>query len=71
MPWYFFHFVGQQSAPSFFSESYASEQEAKQFGELLASNFQRKMPDVCSGSYISVTNEQREEIARILLSRPH
>jgi hypothetical protein len=71
MPWYFFHFVGEQSAANFFSEPYASEQEAKKFGELLAWNFQRNMPDICPGSYISVTNEHGREISQILLSTAH
>ncbi len=71
MPWYFFHFVGEQSAANFFREPYASEQEAKEFGEYLASNFQRSMPDICHGSYISVTNESGREITQILLSTTH
>ncbi len=70
MPWYFFHFVGRQSE-KFFSEPYASDYEAKEFGELLARNFQRDMPDICSGSYISVTNERGREISQILLSTTH
>ena len=71
MPWYFFHFVGEKSAGSFSSEPYACEQDAKKFGERFASHFQRKMPDICFGSYISVTNEHHKEIARILLSTTH
>ena len=71
MSWYFFHFVGQQTAEKFFSESYSSEHEAKEFGELLARDFQRKMPDICPGSYISVTSESGREIWQILLSTTH
>jgi hypothetical protein len=71
MAWYFFHFVGQQSAEKFFGEPYASEHEAKEFGELLAWDFQRNMPDVCAGSYISVTDEGGREISQILLSTAH
>jgi hypothetical protein len=71
MSWYFFHFVGQQAAEKFFSEPYASEREAKEFGELLARNFQRDIPAICSGSYITVTNERGREISQILLSTTH
>jgi hypothetical protein len=71
MAWYFFHFVGQQSVEKFFSEPYASEHEAKEFGELLAWDFQRNMPAICPGSYISVTNERGREISQILLSTTH
>ena len=71
MPRYSFHFVGEESVRNFFNEPYASEHEAKEFGELLAWNFQRNMPDICSGSYISVTNERGTEISQILLSSAH
>jgi hypothetical protein len=71
MPWYFFHLVGQLSAEKFFSEPYASEHEAKEFGGLLARNFQRDMPGICSGSYTSVTNDRGREISQILLSTTH
>jgi hypothetical protein len=71
MAWYFFHYIGQQSAKNFFSEPYASEHEAKEFGELLARDFQRNMPDICPGSYISLTNERGTEISQFLLSTAH
>ncbi len=71
MPRYFFHFVGSQCVNNFFNEPYATEHEAKEFGELLAWNFQRRMPEICSGSYISVTNEHGSEISQIRLSTTH
>jgi hypothetical protein len=71
MSLFFFHFFGQECVEKFFSEPSASEHEAKKFGEFLARDLQKNMPDVCPGSYISVTNERGREISQILLSTTH
>jgi hypothetical protein len=70
MPRYNFNFVGEKSVDNFFTDAFESDAQAKEYASRLAVSFQRRMPDVCNGSYIALLRGSTE-IAQFFLSTTH
>jgi hypothetical protein len=69
MPKYFFHLSGQIPAHDRTGHQCTNDAEAKEHGSFIAHRIGTEKPEmVQEGNFISVANEQSEEIARIPLA---
>jgi hypothetical protein len=66
---YFFHLAGEISAHDVHGHECADVEEAKQHANFIAHRVGTEKPDmVRDGNFISVTNDQDEEIAKVALA---
>jgi len=69
MPRYFFHLAGDVPAHDVMGHECIDDAEAKQHGSFIAHRIGTEKPEmVRSGNFISVANEQNEEIAQFPLA---
>jgi hypothetical protein len=69
MPTYFFHLLGQIHAHDRAGHECKNDEEAKEHGTFIAHRIGTEKPEmVREENFISVANEQSEEIARIPLA---
>lgn len=69
MPRYFFHLAGDIPAHDLLGHDCADDEEARQHGSFIAHRIGTEKPEmVREGNFISVANEQGDEIAEIPLA---
>jgi hypothetical protein len=69
MPKYFFHLAGQLPARDLFGHECTNDKEAKAHASFIAHRIGTEKPEmVREGNYISMTNEQGDEIFQIALA---
>jgi hypothetical protein len=69
MPKYFFHLAGDLPAHDLLGHECVNDKEAKDHGSFIAHRIGTEKPAMVSqGNYISVTNEQGDEIFQVPLA---
>jgi hypothetical protein len=69
MPKYFFHLAGQLPARDLLGHECTSDKEAKDHASFIAHRIGTEKPEmVREGNYISVTNEQGDELVQVALA---
>jgi hypothetical protein len=69
MPKYFFHLAGDFPARDLLGHECVNDKEAKDHGSFIAHRIGTEKPSmVREGNYISVTNEQGDEIYQVALA---
>jgi hypothetical protein len=69
MPKYFFHLAGQLPARDMLGHECANDKEAKDHGNFIAYRIGTEKPEmVREGNYISVANEEGDEIVQVALT---
>jgi hypothetical protein len=69
MPKYFFHLAGQLPARDLLGHECTNDKEAKDHASFIAHRIGTEKPEmVREGNYISVTNEQGDELVQVALA---